>query len=695
MSLVASVTTRGLWEDPAWDGTRPGTLAVVIGVSRYEGFDGGSTSVQSREPWINDMRSLGQLRVSALTAWRAFQWLHKDYRLDDAPLVWARLLLAPQADEAALAPDMVASASAPTLAQCSDAIHAWADRLNALDPAVAERSRALLIFSGHGVEVDMDSQVLLPSDYLLGPAPHPDHALGVARLIKGLAALPVGEVVFLMDACRSDTAALRDIDDLTGARMLTAYKAVRSNPKQKRAVLHATASGRSAFQHDDPAKGLSMFGTALLEAVKGREETVAPLGQKAIVPLRMVPSYMKLRVFEMLKALPGGAAAADEQQVQLTSRNAEDLILTELVPPPVFPMSGPQTGGVRGLDRYSDAMLTERRGDERGPGTPLGDLKKDWGRAHDWFGSEDITDLWLDHTWVKPKGATQGLPGFSVLGVERSGGRHVQRILLRLNPGECMSDTVWLEQRGWGGDTWGCLLPCAPGAQADQLVYRIDARYSWDQSPASHGRARMVSMTATVVSMTATVVPGVGPATAEGDALGLLAQAWVLARGGELAKAQARVQGFLRGREGVNQHPEAPTVGDLLAGASLLTTGTLDRHLAWLLPRAEQTQVSWPDFRVMLADAAFHGDPVGDGFMQEALRLLCLLQPDDVPVTAIAFSRGHSLLRQILENDEATSLAASQRQMLVDIYRHWHALRRYLKPSGLFVTFGGYESSGG
>ena len=65
MSLEARTTEPGLWVNPAWQAGTPGTFAVIIGVSAYPHLVGG-------EAEVSETFGLGQLRVSALTAYEVF-----------------------------------------------------------------------------------------------------------------------------------------------------------------------------------------------------------------------------------------------------------------------------------------------------------------------------------------------------------------------------------------------------------------------------------------------------------------------------------------------------------------------------------------------------------------------------------------------------------------------------------------------
>ena len=72
----------------------------------------------------------------------------------------------------ALITAVVASAIVSTLAVCALLWNGVIGRV--------EKSRAVFFFSGHGMEISNDHQVLLPADYLAPPAENPNRALSPA-----------------------------------------------------------------------------------------------------------------------------------------------------------------------------------------------------------------------------------------------------------------------------------------------------------------------------------------------------------------------------------------------------------------------------------------------------------------------------------------------------------------------------------
>lgn len=195
MALQLDTTTPGLWTDPDRDG-QPSTHAVVIGVSEYRHLEHGSG------PTAANTYGLGQLAVSALTAYRFFEWLRDGYHYEWAELGSVRLLLAPNAEELTEEPAMAASYAPADYDTCELALNAWHRHLAGLGPA-APASRSVFFFSGHGLEISQQQQILLPTDYLNPDRPSVNRALSILNLKQGMLTLEVPDQFFFIDACRN------------------------------------------------------------------------------------------------------------------------------------------------------------------------------------------------------------------------------------------------------------------------------------------------------------------------------------------------------------------------------------------------------------------------------------------------------------------------------------------------------------
>jgi hypothetical protein len=127
MPLLADPNEKGLWINPNPPPGGAGVFALVIGVSRYDHLTGGISPAP-------DTYGLGQLAVSALTAYRLFEWLSDGYALTGWPVATARLLLSPvrkgiagaTADElAGCDPAICDHAVEATFANCQAAVERW------------------------------------------------------------------------------------------------------------------------------------------------------------------------------------------------------------------------------------------------------------------------------------------------------------------------------------------------------------------------------------------------------------------------------------------------------------------------------------------------------------------------------------------------------------------------------------------
>jgi hypothetical protein len=303
MPLQQDQNSEGLWFNPQWSPTQPGTFAVVIGVSKYDHLKGDELSYD-----------LGQLHVSALTAYRFFCWMGDEYRHPDFPLAKVWLLLSPTVDELPLMNFPSKGFRQPTFDACETAIGEWYAAMQGLNSMVSERSRAIFFFSGHGLEVTQDRQILLPSDYLSPPLRNVNKALSAQNLYTGLRATPLLQHFFFLDACRNDHEKLRELT-LEGTPVLNPCPSWRARPDTISPIVHATGPGAAAWAPKDPKQGVSIFGTALLEGlecVDGVEAVHA--NQRYWVNFRVLEDYMDPRVSALLQQ----AGSRVKQPIRIT-----------------------------------------------------------------------------------------------------------------------------------------------------------------------------------------------------------------------------------------------------------------------------------------------------------------------------------------------------------------------------------------
>ncbi len=349
MRLEARDTEPGLWVNPDWQEGTPGAFAVVIGVSAY-------THLEDGDAPADETYGLGQLQVSALTAYRLFRWLTEHYRLDGCPLAKCWLLLSPTDRELEHTPAIAEHLTPSTFANCRKALRFWRHHMAQLPQTAAETSRALFFFSGHGLEVHQEHQVLLPSDYLQPPSPSWNDAISTENLTRGLATLAVPHQFFFLDACRNDDYKLRS-KRVTGAELLSEHESAEVNPRLVAPLLYATASGQRAFQQPDPQHGLSLFGQALLDGLTGQPYIQLDYqGDLCAVTLFPLHGYMKERVVQLLQE----ANARVIQPIKLGGSSIDDELLTHLDRSAVPPRSPRpfDVSLVRGADEPDETLLS-------------------------------------------------------------------------------------------------------------------------------------------------------------------------------------------------------------------------------------------------------------------------------------------------------------------------------------------------
>lgn len=271
----------GVWRTDDFDPGAPGTYALIVGVSSYPHLDGTFGKL-----------GLDPLSVSALTAYRFFRYITDAYVYVDCPIAEIWLLLSPTANETKVFEsesdiDCEALANAPraTLANVETAEKAFHRRLQALSPEIAARSRAFFFFSGHGIQLNIDHQLLLPEDYL-GDG-RVGGAVSTMNLWRGLSSVAVPDVFLLLDACRSDIAPARGFANVQGQQTLDVPQVARTTP----VIMYASNPGESTWQ---PPKAtsretISYFGQAVLDALLQRDPEFRPDCKKKPCRIRFMP----------------------------------------------------------------------------------------------------------------------------------------------------------------------------------------------------------------------------------------------------------------------------------------------------------------------------------------------------------------------------------------------------------------------
>ncbi|WP_141103982.1 caspase family protein [Rhizobium sp. R634] len=349
---------------------------------------------------------MGQLSVSALTAYRFFEWLQTAYTLQDWPVARVRLLMSPQGAElSGCDPAICAHAPEATFDNCRRAVENWyADMEDLRAPAAG---RSLFLFSGHGMERRQNDMLMLPADYLKAPGRLISNAISTRNLSDALSYLTcVSTHVLLLDGCRNDIDGLRT----DGTGILNDNQPIAVNPLFEKGTLYATASGLRAYS--PKSGGLSLFGRALLDGLSNKPDPKldeAPIEliqkrQRSAVEINKLGSYMKGRVAALIKA-------ANESVVQIVrsevaspdpDRPIELAELTKEASIGFAPGSSkrpqPTFADQEQPRPAPDAWFRERYQPERiaVPAIPGASRQEHIDRFHAIFGSEAVTFPWLD-----------------------------------------------------------------------------------------------------------------------------------------------------------------------------------------------------------------------------------------------------------------------------------------------------------
>jgi hypothetical protein len=379
----------GLFVNPDWQPGTPGTFAVIIGVSEYPYLEGGS---EFREG--DDAFTLGQLHVSAATARAFFQWLAEWYDYPPAPPAQCWLLLSPTVSELqafgdAAVDDLVAAPA--TLTNCELAIQSWYEAMTQLTARAGATSRSLFFFTGHGLEVWQDHQILLPSDYLRRPGRSVNDAISTANLLKGLASSTVTNHFLFADACRNDVPQLREYV-VEGRQILNVRSAAATNPDAFTGILYASASGTETWQPRELEQGLSLFGDALVHGLRGVEgiERHGCDGHHCEIQFPPLKAFVNARMAQLLNEFSSPEKARVRQG---GSPPDGGITLVPDVAAPA-PAPGPAPASLASLlaDRYqvvhTNLAWTPGRYDPTVPGQ--------FREAHEIFGSERMIEIWAD-----------------------------------------------------------------------------------------------------------------------------------------------------------------------------------------------------------------------------------------------------------------------------------------------------------
>jgi hypothetical protein len=434
----------GLWVNPEWNPGDPGFFVVIVGISEYQYLDGSEETFR-----------MGKLKSSALTAYRIFEWFDAEREHPECKLAKVWMLLAPCAEEKAVTafPDT----PSPTLENIKQAVLSWRKEMKNLPDAAAAKSYGCFFFSGHGLEIIPENQVLLPVDYLKD-TDQPDYAISTGNLRLGNADLKVDSLFLILDACRNDNDELREYL-IEGQKLLTPVPKSKKFARYRCQHVYATATNLQAYQRRDPKKGFSIFGQALLEGLHGLPDmAVQELDGRRLVNFIALQSFLKRRVPALLQIISPKA----NQNVEVYG-SYDDFKLAELID------AGGGEEDMNGLESLvgepSDSVSI--RGSIPEVVTPLettsrsarfvhtraltGELADramtDWGAGHEVLGHENVTDF------------AQKLVFFDLVR-----GRPIDRGSIRL------------DQVSRGGDDYHYQLDLSITSRSNGCIWVIDAR---------------------------------------------------------------------------------------------------------------------------------------------------------------------------------------------------------------------------
>ena len=680
MSLQPIDDTPGLWGDPDWQPGHPGTFAVVIGVSRYPHLDGGGAEADDLgERWIREARRLGQLTVSATTAWRFFRWLADGYQFRSAPLACCWLLLAPTPLEREREPALMRHVAEPTLANCELALRGWSAEMRRLPAAAQHGSRALFFFSGHGLQVHHEKQLLLPSDYLGGALPHWDDALSTSNLLAGLDSVQIPDRLYFVDACRNDFPAIR-AKRPQGRSILPEDETAASYAETRlSAVLYATAASLQAWSPVDPSEGPSLFGQAVLAGLAGQPDIeLTERDGRYAVELGKLQGFAMERVVQILEQ----HRATVSQRVTLGGPVIHFQVpVTEIPPqalagirPELAPESGVVTrGGTLALPesvvrpaakRAADfeALLANTLSVSNYVLAPLDVSPNEVDLAV--FGTRPVTELWTRQArWLSLSSRTEPAAGrLRLERVERDPAARSFRIHVQ---GDAEPRGWWL-QVGSGEDTHGLLLPSI----GEPVGYRIEAEISTVRGQAGFQR------------LEATLARG------NTGALGEAARLWERYRTAD-AEAAIGALDLDALRDAVLGKARSPLAA-AVAALVLMRADRLDLIHDWL-----QNLADWfpllPDGAVLWAEQLMRRQTDRAEAVAESAESLCRLDERGLPFTSEGLSWAASLAERL---GRAGDLVPSQlHDRLGRVRAHIDDAMVYLRPGGLFAAYAGFDDA--
>lgn len=428
--------SKGVWVNNQWQTGSAGTFSIVIGVSEYSVLDGTEKSF-----------GMSKLFVSAKTAADFFRWLRSDYRVTGVPLAKCWLLLAPTAAETPSLADLSGHFLEPTFDNCKKAIREWYAEMKQLPEAVATTSRSMFFFSGHGLEVLEDRQILLPADY---DPTLPDEAISTENVARGLKSTKLPLHFLFLDACRNDHGNLGQYEPLKGSPILSAPASKAMNPDCFVPILYGSASGNQAFQPRTPAEGDSLFGEGLLAGLKA--DGLDPDCSKGTccIYLHLLRPFVNQHVADLIRNRYKETVV---QRVRVRGDQTEEVVTEVPKPGRTAPRAQPGAaapGATTTLESLGMLTVTAQR-----PNLQPAVARFDEG--HDFFGTEILTNIFRQLKLYDLTGRTWQDPNaVSLLNLRRDEASSVFAFDLHINGGQLK----WLQFEDSATQrAYGCILP--------------------------------------------------------------------------------------------------------------------------------------------------------------------------------------------------------------------------------------------
>ena len=645
--LVRDKTRPGLWTRTDWTPNEPGTFAVIIGISLYNHLAGGAGQ-QALEQY-----DLPQLQVSAQTAYRFFQWLQDEYQCPDGLPAKCWLLLAPTKEEIQHEMQITEHMDSPSFQNIDTAVREWFSCMENLSADIAAKSRAIFFFSGHGIEITQNNQLLFPCNYLEPPSPPVlDRAVSTENLWKGLAALYVPNQFFFVDACRNDHDKLRNLE-IRGTPILNEPRARGTRPRNS-PILYASASGSQAWQPNSPKDGPSFYGRALLEGLRAFPQVRIDRDQRPW-PVTVPPlhEYVHNRALGLLRAK---APTLDQIVTQGGTLKDAYPLVTEVNPGPLEHPSGPDPFGraTTLIEKHSDQSATISR------------------PPHDFFGSERMEEIWYSAELFNLLDKERKELGndFVITKVARNRDVRISEFSIKmLNPGR-----HWLKVTDARDKSYATLLPGS--SQAVNYVVRMQLEFS--THPNLNSSPRYLSRMDVKIGEDSP------------KHFGALAKIWELYRSGKLGGAIQDIKG------NGTRILKAMAPDDLPFAATLFSTiilhtydyDLLDQVLSLLDDKHIQNLAfDFPDIYAVLAERSLRS-PTGNSKTnaQTALTYLLEIKKLGLPYFSETLPLLPSLIKYAL--DFASPSVYQARALHILNSKVTRAMRHY-RSGGLFLVLHG------